>query len=85
MTFPDFSQDFIPETDASGEGLGAVLAQKSEDGAVYPVAYASQTLQPSEKNYRVTQLEAIGMIWAVKHFRPYLMATDAKSLPITRR
>ena len=60
------------ETDASGAGLGVVLAQKQEEGLVQPIAYVSRTLQPHEKNYGVTELEALGAVWAVKHFRPYL-------------
>lgn len=54
------------------QGLGAVLAQKAEDGSVHPIAYASRTLQPHERNYGVMELEALGVVWAVKHFRPYL-------------
>ena len=72
LRYPDFSQPFILETDASGDGLGAVLAQKQEDGAVQPIAYASRSLQKHEKNYGVSELEGLGVVWAVKHFRPYL-------------
>ena len=69
---PDFTKPFRLETDASLEGLGAVLAQETANGIVRPLAYASHTVRGAEKNYSVTELEALGVIWAVKHFRHYL-------------
>lgn len=72
LIFPDFAKPFVLETDASGAGLGAVLAQKQKDGSIRPVAYASRSLQPHERNYGITELEGLGMVWAVKHFRLYL-------------
>ena len=72
LAFPDFSQEFILETDASGSGLGAILAQQQEDGTIRPIAYASRTLQQHEKKYGATELEALGVVWSVKHFRHYL-------------
>ena len=71
LVFPDFSQEFVMETDASRIGLGTVLAQEVEDGTRHPVAYASRTLQPHEENYGTTKLEALGVVWAAKHFRHY--------------
>ena len=32
LAFADYTKDFLSETDASKEGLGAVLAQKQADG-----------------------------------------------------
>jgi len=49
-----------------------VLSQVQEDGSIRPIAYASCTLQKHEYNYGVTELEALGVVWAVKHFRSYL-------------
>ena len=72
LAFPDFSSSFRLETDASGLGLGAILSQEQEDGTVWPIAYASRTLQPHECNYGSTELEALGIVWAVCHFHQYL-------------
>ena len=55
-----------------GVGLGAVVAQEQEDGSVPPLAYASHSLQKHEQNYGITELEALAVVWGVKHFRPYL-------------
>jgi len=57
LAFPNVNQEFILETDASGTGLGAILAQQQQDG---PIAYASQTLKLHEKRYSATELEALG-------------------------
>ena len=72
LCYPDFSRPFALETDASGVGLGAVLAQEQADGTVRPIAYASRSLQKHEQNYGITELEGLGVVWAVKHFRAYL-------------
>ena len=72
LAFPNFDQEFILETDASGVGLGPILAQNQPDGTVQPIAYGSRTSQQHEKKYGAAELEALGVVWAVKHFRHYL-------------
>ena len=72
LAFPNFTKSFVLHTDASIEGLGAVLEQEQEDGRLHPVAYASRSLSKAERNYGITDLEALGVVWAAKHFRAYL-------------
>ena len=74
LAFADYTKDFLLETDASREGLGAVLSQKQEDGQFCPVSYGSQALTMHEKNYHSTGLEFLVLKWAVtEHFREYLL------------
>ena len=73
MVFLDFNKPFLLETDASKEGLGAVLSQKQDDGRYHPVAFGSRTLTPSEQNYHSSKLEFLALKWSVtEHFKEYL-------------
>lgn len=48
LVLPDFTKEFIVETDASGSGLGAVLMQ---DGR--PIAYLSKVLSSRNREIRL--------------------------------
>jgi len=72
LAYPDFSKDLCIETDASAQGLGAILSQTQTDSARHPVAYASHTLSRSERNYTITDLETLAVVWAISHFHHYL-------------
>lgn len=86
LKYPDFNNKFILETDASDFALGAVLSQKFEDNKEHPIAYASRTLNDTECKYSATEKELLAIIFAIKHFRPYLFGkkfeirTDHKPL-----
>ena len=72
LAYPNFDLDFVLETDASHQGLGAVLSQRQADGQLHPIAFASRALSAAERNYGITDLETLGVIWAVSHYHYYL-------------
>ncbi|GJY80297.1 putative mitochondrial protein [Tanacetum coccineum] len=45
LALPNFDEEFVIETDASGAGIGAVLQQQG-----YPIAYLSKTLAPKHRS-----------------------------------
>ena len=71
LAHPDFSKEFIIDTDASDLAIGAVLSQKF-DGQERVIAYASRTLTKSERRYCVTRKELLALVYFVKYFRHYL-------------
>ena len=77
LGYPDFSREFILETDASLNGLGAIISQKGKDGKICVIAYASHSLHPSERsmcNYSSTKLKLLALKWVVtEKFRDYLL------------
>jgi thymidylate kinase len=73
LRHPDMEKEFILMTDASGEGIGAVLAQKDDEKKEYVVAYASRSLRGAEGNYPITELECLAVVWGIQHFHKFLI------------
>ena len=73
------------QTDASREGLGAILTQ-GEGTEERVIAYASRSLNKAERNYSATELECLTVNWGVWKMRDYLegyhfvILTDHQSL-----
>ncbi|KAI3730744.1 hypothetical protein L1987_61920 [Smallanthus sonchifolius] len=68
LALPDWSQEFIVETDASLKGLGAVLMQGS-----HPIAYVSKALSARQCALSVYEKELLAILLAVKHWHQYLI------------
>ena len=74
LAYPDFDHPFRLHTDASDQGLGAVLYQH-QNGKLRVIGYGSRTLSPAERNYHLHsgKLEFLALKWAVcEKFRDYL-------------
>ena len=86
LPYPDPASPYLLDTDASAEGLGAVLSQV-KDGKECVVAYYSAKFTDPEKNYCVTRKELLAIVKSTEHFHPYLygakflIRTDHAALP----
>ena len=74
--FPDFSLQFILDTDASDVGISAVLSQLQEDASERVIAYASRVLTRPERHYCVIRKELLAVVFFTRHFRPYLLGSN---------
>ena len=73
MAYANYTKPFKLHTDASENGLGAVLYQKQDDGMESLIAYVSRTLSKSEQNYDAHKLELLALKWSItERFHEYL-------------
>ena len=72
MAYPDLKATFVLDTDASQDGIGAVLSQ-IVDGQEEVIAYGSRMLTKPERQYCITRRELLAVVHFVKYFRHYLV------------
>ncbi|MBW0483370.1 hypothetical protein O181_023085 [Austropuccinia psidii MF-1] len=63
----------IVETDASDYALGSVLSQVNDSGK-HAIAFDSHKLLPAELNYEINEMELLGIVWALKCWRAFLLS-----------
>ncbi len=75
LAHPDFSRPFSIMTDASGQGVGAVLTQRADNGDERVIEYASKSHDVRQRTWSPTEQEAWAVVWACELFRPYVYMT----------
>ncbi|RVW67435.1 Retrovirus-related Pol polyprotein from transposon 17.6 [Vitis vinifera] len=81
LAMPNFNEPFTIETDASGDGIGAVLTQQGR-----PIAYMSRALGVTKRSWSIYAKEMLAIVEAIRTWRPYILGrkffipTDQRSL-----
>lgn len=81
LAIPDFTQQFVIETDASDLGMGAVLMQNG-----HPISFLSKAFSSRSQGFSTYEKECLAIVMAVDKWRPYLhgqpfiIKTDHQSL-----
>ena len=86
LAYPDFENEFILDTDASFDTIGAVLSQKDIYGRERVIAYGSHKMNKHELGYCITRKELLAIYYFTQHFKHYLygknflLRTDHKAI-----
>ncbi|RVW35013.1 Retrovirus-related Pol polyprotein from transposon 17.6 [Vitis vinifera] len=81
LAMPNFNEPFVIESDALGDGIGAVLTQQGK-----PIAFMSRALGVSKRSWSIYAREMLAIVHAIQTWRPYLLGrkfyiqTDQRSL-----
>lgn len=81
LALPYFMVPFVIQTDASGEGIGAILSQHGK-----PIAFMSCSLGVAKKGWSIYAREMLAIVIDICLWRPYLLGrrftiqTDQRSL-----
>ena len=71
LRLPDPAKTYFLRTDASNNGIGAVLMQR-HDVKLFPVCYAIKKLSSAERTYSAIERECLAIVWGIKRFHLYL-------------
>jgi len=67
LKYFNMNQPVVVQTDASLEGLRAVLLQEGQ-----PVSYGSRSLTDNEKNYALIELGLLARVYGMQKYDPYV-------------
>ena len=71
LAVPDYSKQFVIETDASDAGFGAVLMQEG-----HPISYLSKPLRDRNRALSTYEKECMALLLTVEKWRSYLVGQE---------
>lgn len=77
LASPDFDKPFVLQCDASNYALGCILTQGEGDNERV-ISYASRTLTKPERNYTITELELLSIVFGVSKYQSYIQGVKFK-------
>jgi transposase InsO family protein len=86
LSIPLECDEFLLETDASGQAVGAILSCKTKEGVWSPVEFASKKLSETQQHWPTREKEAFAIIFGLQKFehflrgRKFVVHTDHESL-----
>ena len=72
LGYPDYSSPFVLSTDTSCTAIGAILSQVGDDKVHKVIGYHGRSLYGTEKNYSISEQEALAIFDAPKHSQHYM-------------
>ena len=75
LAYPNPSDTFVLDTDASEYAIGAVLSQL-QDGIERVICYGSYVLSPEQRKYCVTRKELLAVVRFTRQYRHYLLGRE---------
>ena len=73
LVFPYWNKEFHVHVDASSIALGVVPTQPKEGDLDHLIAFASQKLSFTGRNYMTIERQGMAMVYVLQKFRHYLL------------
>ena len=72
VQLPDYSKEFIIESDSSKLGVGCALLQRNANNRLVPIHFGSFRFNEREQKESITFQELLGCVMALKYFDKYI-------------
>ena len=76
LAHPNLDKPFWLVTDASAFAIGAILAQKDENGKLHPVSYGSTILNATQRRWSTVQRELYALVHFCDKYSNFLLGKE---------